>query len=410
MKMRQLLLAIFSMLVGWGTAGVAQAAAPPTVSFEAGDRPGNFFTCSNTGTSASIGCVPSSIGGAGQKSLAVIAPGETVGFPSVSGEASTIHTAVSLLWPLTANGTNPSGMPFKTPIDFRNPAPGGVATVTLTEPGLYVFICDIHVYMFAAVIVDDPNTPEGLDLGKKIRLINNNDNDNYTVPTLSELAIRLLRTFFIITDPTNWKDYTKRTWQPAFPAVPVIVYDGAGNKIPVPDLSAVLGIGTVDLNVQANKLFKPKTAAVGEIWVDTQFELTAGKSKPGTATAVDGATWKLTKKVALPARNMNHPHNMWTDKDQQVIYQTQWLDERLAGFNRDNGTFIREKNTGPAPSHVMTRANNDLVHVAQNGGNNVREFNTLANHNDFIKDIPMGAGGEDVITAAHPHGHWMSAD
>ncbi|HSL03024.1 MAG TPA: hypothetical protein VK901_05745, partial [Nitrospiraceae bacterium] len=340
------------------------------------------------------------------KSLAVIAPGETVGFPTYSGEASTVHTAVSLLWPQGAKN-----MPFKTAIDVRDPARRGVATVTLNDPGLYVFICDIHVYMFSAVIVDDPNTKVngglGLDLGKKITLLN-----GVTVPTLSDLAIRLLRTFFVITDPTNWKDYTKPSWTPAFPAVPVIVYDVDGTRHDVADLSAVLGIGTVNLT---GTLVNPTTQAVGEIWVDTQFELTAGKSKPGTATAVDGATWGLTKKIALPATNMNHPHNMWTDRNQKFIYQTQWLDERLTVFNRTTGAFVRELNAGHAPSHVMTRANNDLVHVAQNGDNNVREFNDLAGSgglppNAFIRDIPMGSGGADVFTATHPHGHWMSAD
>lgn len=421
MKTRYLLLTALSILMGWGTAGVVQAAphghspsrsSSPTVSFEAGDRPGNFFTCSNTANSKSLGCVPPSIGGAQQRSLAVIAPGETVGFPTYSGEASTVHTALSLIYPDGAKN-----MPFKTAINVRDPAKRGVATVKLTTPGLYVFICDIHVYMFAAVIVDNPltkvNAPAnqfpglGLDLGKKISLVN-----GITVPTFSDLAVRLLRTFFIITDPTNWKDYTKASWTPAFPAVPVIVYDVTGKRIDVPDLSAVLGIGTVPLT---NALSNPTTPAVGEIWVDTQFELTAGKSKPGTATAVDGGTWALTKKIALPTTNMNHPHNMWTDKDQKVIYQTQWLDERLTVFNREDGSFVRELNAGPAPSHVMTRANNDLVHVAQNGGNNVREFNDYAGSgglspNAFIRDIPMGSGGEDVFTATHPHGHWMSAD
>ncbi len=410
MKTRHLLLAALSMLVGWGTAGVAQAA--PTVSFEAGDRPGNFFTCSNTGNSQSLGCVNTT---AGQKSLAVIKKGETVGFPSVSGEASTIHTALSLIYPAGA-----SNMPFKKAIDFRHPEPGGVATVTLDTPGLYVFICDIHVYMFAAVIVDDPSTTVngglGLDLGQKITLVAGPAGP-LTVPTFSDLAIRLLRTFFIVTDPGNWKDYTKRTWSPSFPAVPVIVYDVNGNKIEVSDLSAVLSIGTVDLNAQGNKLFKPKTAAVGEIWVDTQFELTGGKSKPGTATAIDGKSWGVTKKVALPAHNMNHPHNMWTDKNQEVIYQTQWFDERLAVFNRTTGAFIRELNAGPAPSHVMTRANNDQVHVAQNGGNNVREFESYAggifSSNAFIRDISMTTSpvdNSDITNATHPHGHWMSAD
>jgi YVTN family beta-propeller protein len=404
MKTRYGIVAFITMLIGVGAAGVAQAATP-TVSFEAGDTPGNHFTCSNTGNSKSLGCVNAT---PGEKSLAVIAPGETVGFSTFGGEASTIHTAVSLLWPQGA-----THMPFKTAVDFRHPAPGGVATVTLWKPGLYVFICDIHVYMFAAVIVDDPVTKVngglGLDLGRKITLLN-----GITVPTFSDLAVRLLRTFFIITDPTNWKDYTKKSWQPVFPAVPVIVYDVNGKRTNVPDLSAVLGIGTVDLTAPANKLFKPTTAAVGEIWVNTQFELTAEKSKPGTATAIDGHTWGLTKKIALPEINMNHPHNMWTDKNQEVIYQTQWFDERMAVFNRKDGKFKRELNTGPAPSHVMTRANNDLVHVAQNGGNNVREFNDLAGSggkgpNEFLHDIPMGSGGEDIFTATHPHGHWMSS-
>ena len=421
-KMRQLLLAILSLLVGWGVAGVAQAA--PTVSFEAGDRPGNFFTCSNTANSASgIGCVPAAIGGAQQRSLAVIAPGETVGFPSGSGEASTIHTALSLLWPTGATHDDDipfATTPFKTAIDFRHPAPGGVATVKLNTPGLYVFICDIHVYMFATVIVDDPTTTVaggfgglGLDLGKSITLVNGLG----PIPTASDLALRLVRTNFMITDPGNWKDYRKKSWQPSYPPVPVIAYDAGGNEVPVPNLNTLLQSAAVDPSAE---LQKPAIPAVGEIWVDTQFELTAGKSKPGTATAIDGKSWGLTKKVALPKTNMNHPHNMWTDRNQEVIYQTQWFDERLTVFDRTTGAFIREVHAGQAPSHVMTRANNDLVHVAQNGGNHVREFNNLAGSggmgpNEFIRDIPMSdpteppVGDSDIVKAAHPHGHWMSA-
>ncbi len=123
-------------------------------------------------------------------------PWRNGGVPSFSGEASTIHTALSLLW-LEGAPARPKDvpsiegdnlMPFKEAIDFRHPAQGGVATVTLTEPGLYVFICDIHVYMFAAVIVDNPDTP-GLDLGKKIKLADDKDG-NYTVPTYSDLAVR----------------------------------------------------------------------------------------------------------------------------------------------------------------------------------------------------------------------------
>ncbi|MDR4465885.1 MAG: hypothetical protein MRJ66_16640 [Nitrospira sp.] len=426
MKTRHLLLAAFSTLVAWGTTDMAQAQSPspsdPVVSFEAGDRPGNFFTCSNTANSKSLGCVPGSIGGAQQRSLAVIAPGETVGFPTFSGEASTIHTVLSLIWPTGA--THDADLPFathpfKAAIDFLNPAPGGVATVKLNTPGLYVFICDIHVYMFATVIVDDPSTAVdhadnlvpglGLDLGKSITLVN-----GITVPTASDLALRLVRTNFMITDPENWKDYNKTDWQPKYPPVPVIAYDVNGAEVPVPNLNTLLQSDPVNAKAQ---LHNPTTPAIGEIWVDTQFELTSGKSKPGTATAIDGKTWALTKKIALPETNMNHPHNMWTDRDQKVIYQTQWFDERVAVFDRKTGAFIRELNAGPAPSHVMTRANNDYVHVAQNGGNNVREFNAFAGGdgagpNQFLRDIPMTntpVDNSDIINATHPHGHWMSS-
>jgi hypothetical protein len=33
--------------------------------------------------------------------------------------------------------------------------------------------------------------------------------------------------------------------------------------------------------------FNPAICGVGEVWVDTEYENTAGKAKPGTATAVD---------------------------------------------------------------------------------------------------------------------------
>jgi hypothetical protein len=37
-------------------------------------------------------------------------------------------------------------------------------------------------------------------------------------------------------------------------------------------------------------LVNPAVPGVGEVWVDTQFELTSRKNKPGTATAVNGTT------------------------------------------------------------------------------------------------------------------------
>ena len=78
---------------------------------------------------------------------------------------------------------------------------------------------------------------------------------------------------------------------------------------------------------------------------------------------------------------MNNPHNMWTDRDQKVIYQTQWFDDNLAVFDRKTGAICEQYPAGPAPAHVMTRTNNDQVHVSANGDNYVRELNNLGAHN-----------------------------
>src|SRR2546426_2532547 len=95
------------------------------------------------------------VAGTGEKSLAVIAPGERVGFSS-NGQANSLHTAVSLMFP-----TGAANMPFD--VDLKPPALGGSGNpfvVTLKDPGLYVFFFDIHPYMFAAVIVYDPKTSQ----------------------------------------------------------------------------------------------------------------------------------------------------------------------------------------------------------------------------------------------------------
>ena len=123
---------------------------------------------------------------AGSRSIAVATPGVRIKF---SGDSNTVHTRTSLLYP-----TGAAGMPFNT-----EPRKGG-DDVTLTTPGLYVFVCSIHPYMFGAVIVDDPATA-GLDLGSSLSLITG---VNY--PSSSELAPRLLRTFFIATNPADWQN------------------------------------------------------------------------------------------------------------------------------------------------------------------------------------------------------------
>ncbi|MEK7779057.1 MAG: copper oxidase [Pseudomonadota bacterium] len=276
-------------------------------------------------------------------------------------------------------------MPFNT-----EPTKGG-DEVVLNTPGLYVFTCSIHPYMFCAVIVDNPNT-SGLDLGSSISLIN-----GITVPTSSDLATRLLRTFFIATNPANWQDYASGTpWHINYPNVDVRVDIGVVN---LPQVLNARYKNDIPLEVLEN----PKTPAVGEIWVATQFETTQGKNKPGTVSSVDGTSWQVTRKVALPSIQMNNPHNMWTDKDQTVIYVTQWFDKKLTVYDRMTGALIRNVSVGEAPAHVMTLIDSDRIHIANNGDtrtDSVMELSPLATN--VLRRVDIGRG--------NPHAHWMSHD
>jgi len=313
----------------------------------------------------------------GSQSLAVTNPGGRVKF---SGKSRTVHTMTSLIFP-----TGATGMPFDT-----KPTKGGTDLV-LSTPGLYVFVCKVHPFMFGAVIVDDPNTT-GLDLGNSITLVN-----GITVPTSSDLATRLLRTFFIATNPANWQDRRSSTpWHVTYPNVDVRIDVGVVNLPAV--LNARYGNDTT-LPALAN----PATPGVGEVWVDTQFELTARKTKPGTATRVDASTWQVARKVALPKIDMNNPHNMWTDKDQTLIYQTQWFDNKLTVFNRATGKLVRNISVGEAPAHVMTRTDTDQLHVTLNGTDKVESVVELA-------PLATEVEREIDIGRPNPHAHWMSHD
>ena len=338
-----------------------------TVTFLRTDEPGRWFK---------------NVAGpvAGTQSLAVASPGVQLRFKD--GNSNAIHTVTSLIFP-----TGAAGMPFDSgSLDLSDQA-----RFILTTPGLYVFTCKIHPYMFAAVIVDDPATA-GLDLGESITLVN-----GITVPTSSDLATRLLRTFFIATNPANWQDNSKAVWHITYPNVNVRITGGAVVNLPAV-LNARYGNDT-----PLAPLFNPVTPGVGEVWVDTQFELTRSKDKPGTATNVDAVSWKPVRKVALPQIKMNNPHNMWTDRNQTVIYQTQWFDFRLTTFNRANGRLLRDLEVGPDPSHVMTRVDTDQLHVALDGEDS--PFSV-------VQLTPLSRAIERRINIAegHPHAHWMGHD
>lgn len=345
---------------------VAASADDNTVTFLRTDQPGSWFQ----NTAGAI---------AGTQSLAVATPGVLVRF---KGDSNAVHTVTSLIFPAGA-----VGMPFDSGTLQNNDQ----VRITLTTPGLYVFTCKIHPYMFAAVIVDDPTTP-GLDLGDNITLVT-----GVTVPTSSDLATRLLRTFFIATNPANWQDHTQSTWHITYPNVDVRITGGAVVNLPAV-LNARYGNDT-----PLAAPFNPAIPGVGEVWVDTQFELTKKKDKPGTSTDVNASTWQPVRKVSLPQVDMNNPHNMWTDRDQTVIYQTQWFDFRMSTFNRTTGALVNDIQVGADPSHVMTRTDTDHLHVALDG-----EDSAFA----VVQVTPGGGEIERLINIdeGHPHAHWMGHD
>jgi YVTN family beta-propeller protein len=218
------------------------------------------------------------------------------------------------------------------------------------------------------------------------------------VPSSSDLAGRLLRLFFIATNPANWQDYRSTArWHITYPDVSVRMDGGK-----VVNLAAVLSTAYGN-DLTLERPHNPATPGVGEVWVDTQFELTAGKRTPGTATAVDATSWLPRRKVSLPQIEMNNPHNMWSDRNQTLIYQTQWFDSKLTVFDRLTGRFIDNISVGEAPAHVMTRVDTDQVHVTIEGTSDTQSVVELAPGAKGIeRNIDIGRG--------NPHAHWMSHD
>jgi hypothetical protein len=371
------------------------------VTFKVTDVPGRWF---DTGVDI-----------AGTRSLAIIAPGDMVKFKQ---NVEARHTVTSLIWPSNAK---PEELIDQDAANVNN------HHVKLHTPGLYVFVCKLHPYMLGAVIVDDATT-KGLDIGKQLTLLGVTEAGTLTFDSYSDLTLRLLRAFFIVTNPSNWKDYTlanapspHNIYQPTYPNVPVRVYsDGklVGTDDSLPKLGdAVIGQG-YDGKVIPTQV-KPATKGVGEVWVDTQFELTAGKkpNTPGTMSVVEvgnanpTSNWEVKRKIALPKQKMNNGHNMWPSHNQEQIYQTEWHGKSLFVLDRVNGTFLQEVEVGNDPAHVMTRVDTEQVHVGLNGEDGVVELDRnpatglLTKHRVISMQDPA-----HPTKPTQPHAHWMGHD
>ncbi len=399
---------------------------PSSVTFTVNDTPGHWFDA------GSAWDLPDKDGNKlGGRSLVVVEPDPTtkkatVHFKQRVGAARDVesfHTVTNLVWPSAAGDK---------PVLDQDKANWENHTVQLDKPGLYVFVCKLHPYMLGAVVVDD-STTEGVDLGSELMMLGGPEG-MLKFPTVlggpTDIALRLLRAFFIVTTPNNWKDYSPaKVGSPYLPQYPFVPVNLGG--VPVPDLNAALQSYFVDTKgidgkvITADDVKKPSVKGIGEVWVDTAYELSAGKKEwyPGTATVVSATNWNVTKKIALPQQNMNNGHNFWTSHDQKEIYQTEWHGNSSYVIDRKSGKLLQEIDLvkGPEvkhlkfkgekchdPAHVMTRVDTQQVHVGCNGGDSVAEFNRtesgLLKLHRFIK-VSKGDGPQ-----TQPHAHWMGFD
>lgn len=403
-----------------GLGGCSKDDAPPpqaqaqgkTTYFDVTDEAGAWFdTGTKVGETRSLAIAKIAPGNPGEK-IKFLQKSSRFGPAGVNGPSrvESRHTVTSLIWPSTAAPSERIDQPTANLDDQE---------VTLRTPGLHVFVCKVHPYMLAAVIVDDPTTT-GLDIGAKLHLLGVTDpaNASTALPSYSDIGLRLVRAFFVVTSPANWKDYTKVgiPYQPIYPAVPVILGDPAGNAVPVADLNVAL-TGFID-GAPIAGLTPPVTPGVGEVWVDTQYEesVSKGTAKPSTITVVrtdnrDGpdTAWTVKRKIALPVQQMNNGHNMWASHDQQYIYQTEWHGKSLFVINRKTFAFEKEIVVGHDPAHVMTRVNTQQVHVSINGEDSVVELDPIPSPKDitFNRNILMQLPGQ---AQAQPHAHWMGHD
>lgn len=380
MKCFRVLPLVAGLMLGVGNLAFADA------TFKINDAPGYWF---DTGVDI-----------AGTRSLAIITPGETVHFIQRNGQARDVesrHTVTSLIWPSNAGSIEKIDQEAANTDNHH---------LTLTTPGLYVFVCKLHPYMLGGVIVDEDGK-EPFNLGDNLTLLGPTPAAQVSFPTATDLGLRLLRAFFVVTSPSNWKDYTKvgSIYQPTYPSVNVKA--GPGIVVNLNDAIKSLNIDGKEIAKQV----KPSVKGIGEVWIDTAYELTHGKPEwtPGTMTVVSATGWNVKRKIALPEQKMNNGHNMWASHDQNQIYQTEWHGKSLYVLKRANGKLLQEIEVGNDPAHVMTRVDTEDVHVSLNGEDSVVELRRASSGLlTFVRNITISVGPNAKQT--QPHAHWMGFD
>ena len=300
------------------------------------------------------------------------------------------HTVTFVTWPVGAKN-----MPFDSG------GKTGEVSINLETPGLYAWQCVIHPYMLGAVVIDDPSTP-GADFGKQLQWI-----DGEPIATSADEVLKVVHSFFIITEPANWQIYAadkEMKWDPQYPKAPIMTYNEDGSPHLINNLHETL----TKMHDEPKMLKPPKAPTepgVGTIYYGSQWEQSAGKTKPGSITVFDAENWQMTNKWFGPSVNLNNPHNFWSDLQGEFLYSTNWYANNMTTLDRKTGAVLRELVIGPSPSHIVTRSTNDNLVIPNNGGGRVSEVSRGGT--EVVATYMTQARGEKP---AFPHGHWVTGN
>ena len=236
------------------------------------------------------------------------------------------------------------------------------------------------------------------------------------------LVFKLVHTFFKITVPSNWDTYSDTeptVWNPQYPTASIVTADSFGNPQVIGNLNDFFHSYFKE-PVQQPALTKPAVPGVGSLWVDTEFESTAHKDKPGTSTKIDASDWSVQRKVALPQIDMNNPHNMWTDAAGKLVYQTEWWSNRLDVWDPGTSAWTAAASLPSARSHIAAATFSLGGRIISIGGETsfgtstaqVIAYNPVSNSWAQLSPLPVarnsGAGGAVNGTLYYATGTYFS--
>ncbi len=231
--------------------------------------------------------------------------------------------------------------------------PGSKSSAWTPEAGVYVYVCAIHPYMTGVISAGVPYNAITGEMG------------------------------------TDEKDPTVLKFAPWYPSV---------------------------APWQDQRPFRdaPATPGVGEVWVDTQFEVMMdpssptgrfGKSWPGTITIVDAATWEVKDKIS---EGLNNPHNLMDSPDGKYVIQSNWHDDYLTLIDARTKEVVKNYiQTGFNPAHVAWTEDNMII-TGVNAGAELQVFDgaQVTDMDVAASDIKPMATIKASIPLAGPHGFW----